>query len=153
MDLRDMELKELIAHAKQIAENQDCDAHTCAYQHDRLVDWLEELQKYRTTGLAAEQVKDMAENAETCLLTWFEARYGFPVGTLMGLLEAKQENRLAVLPFRFGTWVQRKSDGRLGSVEEIAYNSDGFILYVSGGDNGFYAKPDDVIPTNSVKRG
>lgn len=55
------------------------------------------LKAYFDTGLAPEQVKDMAENAETMLLTWFESRYGFPAGELMRMCEAKQDGRLVVL--------------------------------------------------------
>lgn len=109
-----MELKELITHARSVAENSDCDAHTCAYQHDRLVDYLEELQRYRDTGLEPEEVKDMAEKAETSLLTWFESRYGFPVGKLMDLLEAKQQGRLSIqlaVPGQLVYIVERDEDG------------------------------------------
>ena len=63
------------------------------------------LAAYEDTGLTPERVKDMAENVETCLLTWFEARYGFPVGTLMDILEAKQEGRLKVSPVNVGETV------------------------------------------------
>lgn len=57
----------------------------------------EELQRYRETGLKPEQIKDMAENAETRLLTWFESQYGYSVGVLMDLLDAKKAGRLLVL--------------------------------------------------------
>ena len=67
--------------------------------------YIDRLAAYEDAGLEPEQVKDMAENAETMLLTWFESRYGFPVGTLMGLLEAKQEGRLVVLPCRVEDYV------------------------------------------------
>ena len=41
-----MELREAIIHAQQVAEGCYSD-RDCAYQHDRLVDFLEELQRYR----------------------------------------------------------------------------------------------------------
>lgn len=72
--------------------------HYCGPAIDRLAE-------YEDTGLTPEEVKDMAENAETRLLTWFESRYGFPVGDLMGLLEAKQEGRVVVLPCKVGDTV------------------------------------------------
>lgn len=75
-----------------------CD--NCTDLHNWIVDALEEkaeLQAYRDTGLSPEEVKDMAENAETRCLTWFESRYGFPAGELMWILKAKQDGRLAVL--------------------------------------------------------
>lgn len=45
-----MFIKEAIMHARQVAEGCDAGNRDCAYQHDRLVDWLEELQAYRTLG-------------------------------------------------------------------------------------------------------
>lgn len=61
-------------------------------------DHANKLAAYEETGLTPEQVKDMDENARTSLLTWFEAHYGCPIGELMGIMEAKQENRLVALP-------------------------------------------------------
>ncbi len=66
-------------------------------QFEKIPKVIDRLAAYEDTGLEPEQVKDMAENAETRLLTWFEATYGYSVGELMDLLEAKQESRLAVL--------------------------------------------------------
>lgn len=53
-----MELTEAIAHARQIAEQGGCPAGSgdCAYQHDHLVDWLEELMSYRNTKLTPEGI-------------------------------------------------------------------------------------------------
>ena len=68
-----------------------------------LIDAARRLAHYEDAGLTPEEVKDMAENAEARLLTWFKSRYGFPVGELMGLLEAKQEGRVVVLPCKVGT--------------------------------------------------
>lgn len=44
-----MELREAIIHAQQVAEGcqANTDAHYCGYQHDKLVEWLEELEAYR----------------------------------------------------------------------------------------------------------
>ena len=55
------------------------------------------LAAYEDNGLTPEEVKDIAENAETRLLIWFEARYGFSVGTLMDWCEAAEQGRLVVL--------------------------------------------------------
>lgn len=63
------------------------------------------LAEYEDTGLSPEDIRDMSENAETSLLTWFESRYGFPVGELMGFCEAKQQGRLVVLPCKVGDTV------------------------------------------------
>lgn len=78
------------------------------------------LKPYEDTGLSPDEAKDMAENAETRLLTWFESRYGFPVGELMGLLEAKQQGRLVVLPCRVGSTVYQLRHKRHARGEGIA---------------------------------
>lgn len=65
----------------------------------------ERLKEYEDTGLTPEQVKDMADNAETRLLTWFEAKYGFPVGKLMDFCEAEEQGRLVVPVVRVGDTV------------------------------------------------
>ena len=41
-----MELIEAIIHAREVAEGCSSDNRDCAYQHDKLADWLEELQRY-----------------------------------------------------------------------------------------------------------
>ena len=55
-----LSLEDAITHTQQIAENTDCDAYTCAYHHDLLVDWLNELKRYRATGLSPEQIANGA---------------------------------------------------------------------------------------------
>ena len=44
-----MEIEEAIAHARQVADGCPSD-RDCAYQHDKLTDWLEELLAYRAIG-------------------------------------------------------------------------------------------------------
>lgn len=75
---------------------------------------VERLAAYEDTGLEPEVVKDMAENAETRLLAWFEARYDMPVGKLMDLIEAYQDGRLVVLPGKasIGVWLIDKRPGK-----------------------------------------
>lgn len=46
-----MSIEEAIAHAREVAEGCPAEARQCAYQHDKLADWLEELKAYRETGL------------------------------------------------------------------------------------------------------
>lgn len=69
-----------------------------AYSDRGVREIINRLAVYEDTGLEPEEIKDMADNAETRLLTWFESRYGYPAGELMRILEAKQEGRLVVLP-------------------------------------------------------
>lgn len=38
-----MELQEAINHAREVAHGCQSDNRDCAYQHDKLADWLEEL--------------------------------------------------------------------------------------------------------------
>lgn len=82
-----------------VMDCQNCDLNslqscTCLACRNRLKD---RLAAYEDAGLTPEEVKDMDENAETSLLTWFMAKYGFPVGSLMDFCEAKQQGRLVVL--------------------------------------------------------
>ena len=44
-----MEIKEAIEHAREVAEGCPSD-RDCAYQNDKLIDWLEELLSYRAIG-------------------------------------------------------------------------------------------------------
>lgn len=45
-----MELDDVILHARQVAEGCASDNRDCAYQHDRLADWLDKLKAYRALG-------------------------------------------------------------------------------------------------------
>lgn len=47
-----MELEEAIVHARQVADGCSAENRDCAYQHDKLADWLEELKRYRATDVA-----------------------------------------------------------------------------------------------------
>lgn len=108
-----MELKELIAHARQIAENNDCDAHTCAYQHDCLVDCLEELQRYRDTGLAPEGVlmqKQLYKNASKYEEAVCGNEFGEPMispDQLREVIQANLRGCLLILPFAPGATLYR----------------------------------------------
>lgn len=82
-----------------------CQKKVCDRRADRSCPYLQcmdRLAAYEDTGLEPEVVKDMAENAETRLLAWFEARYNMPVGKLMDLIEAQQDGRVVVLPCKVG---------------------------------------------------
>ena len=50
-----VDLKEAIAHAMKIANSSDV-CSDCAKEHEQLVDFLEELQQYRNTGLKPEEI-------------------------------------------------------------------------------------------------
>lgn len=43
-----MELQEAINHAREVSDKCSADNRDCAYQHDKLADWLEELKSLRT---------------------------------------------------------------------------------------------------------
>lgn len=87
-----MKLEEAIVHARKVADRCGVEGHDCAYQHNELADWLEELQAYRETGLAPEGIA--ALQRAVALRTKLEdvAREAGP------LLTAKLEERLVILP-------------------------------------------------------
>ena len=64
-----VDLKEAIIHAQQVAEGCGVDSQDCAYQHDKLVDWLEELDAYRAIGPIA-HLRELvgAEREGLCLI-------------------------------------------------------------------------------------
>ena len=45
-----MTIEEAIEHAREVAEVCPAEDRQCAYQHDELADWLEELKAYRELG-------------------------------------------------------------------------------------------------------
>ena len=49
-----MTIDEAIAHAREVAEGCRAENGDCAYQHDKLTEWLVELKAYRETGLKPE---------------------------------------------------------------------------------------------------
>jgi len=49
-------IEEAIAHAREVAEGCPAEDRQCAYQHDKLCDWLEELKTYKATGLTPEEI-------------------------------------------------------------------------------------------------
>lgn len=54
-----MELREAIEHCAEIIEQMgDC---VCRNEHEELKEFLEELQKYRDTGLTTEQIRELKE--------------------------------------------------------------------------------------------
>lgn len=57
-----MKLEEAILHAQQVAEGCPAGDRQCAYQHDKLADWLKELKAYQATGLTPEDVERLIEN-------------------------------------------------------------------------------------------
>lgn len=91
------------------------------------------LAAYEDTGLEPEVVKDMAENAETRLLAWFEARYDMPVGKLMDLIEAKQDGRLVVLPCKMDDtlWVAGERRVIKCAIDEVFFDKSGLTFLVS----------------------
>ncbi len=51
-----MTIDEAITHAREVAEGCPAEDRQCAYQHDELADWLEELKAYKATGLTPEEI-------------------------------------------------------------------------------------------------
>ena len=81
-----MTIEEAIAHAREVAEGCPAEDRQCAYQHDKLADWLEELKAYRETGQTPEEVTALqASNQEL-------KKEALP------LMYAKIQDRLVILP-------------------------------------------------------
>lgn len=57
-----MTIEEAIIHAREVAEGCPAEDRQCAYQHDKLADWLEELKAYKETGLEPRDIKRFKEN-------------------------------------------------------------------------------------------
>lgn len=74
-----MGLQEAIEHAREVAEGCPAGNKECAYQHDKLADWLEELKK----------VKDILGS-------------DYNLDRLRDLVEADRDGRCVVLPCHIG---------------------------------------------------
>lgn len=51
-----MSIDEAIEHTCEVAEGCPAEDRQCAYQHDELADWLEELKAYKEIGLTPEEI-------------------------------------------------------------------------------------------------
>ena len=88
-----MTIEEAVTHAREVAEGCQAEDRQCAYQHDELADWLEELKAYRETGLTPEGVASLqASNQEL-------KKEAVP------LMRAKIQDRLVILPCKLGETV------------------------------------------------
>ena len=88
-----MTIEEAVTHAREVAEGCQAEDRQCAYQHDELADWLEELKAYRETGLTPEGVAALqASNQEL-------KKEALPI------LQAKVQDRLVILPCGLGETV------------------------------------------------
>lgn len=56
-----MTIDEAIEHAREVAEGCPEENRQCAYQHDKLAEWLGELKAYKETGLKPEEIADFRE--------------------------------------------------------------------------------------------
>lgn len=56
-----MTIDEAIEHAREVAEGCPAENRQCAYQHDKLAEWLGELKAYKETGLKPEEIADFRE--------------------------------------------------------------------------------------------
>ncbi len=54
-----MDIREAITHARQVADGCAADNRACAYQHDQLVGWLEELEAFRA-AMPLERAQELA---------------------------------------------------------------------------------------------
>ena len=95
-----MDIDEAIVHAREVAEGCQAEDRQCAYQHDKLADWLEELKGYRASGLTPEEIDELLHKS-----------YG-PLHKKLGQwIASEQDGRLAVLPCKVGDIVYDILDG------------------------------------------
>lgn len=85
-----MTIEEAITHARKVAEGCPAEDRQCAYQHDKLADWLEELKAYRETGLVPEEITDFREN------------YRIMAGKFADYKAAETTGKLVFLPCKVG---------------------------------------------------
>ena len=88
-----MTIEEAVTHAREVAEGCQAEDRQCAYQHDELADWLEELKAYRETGLTPEGVAALQESNQEL------KKEAVP------LMRAKIQDRLVILPCKLGETV------------------------------------------------
>lgn len=86
-----MNIEEAIAHAREVAEGCPAEDRQCAYQHDKLADWLEELKAYRETGQTPEEIHKLIS-----IDRWNDA----VEKEWMKYLQMEKDGRLVVLPCR-----------------------------------------------------
>ena len=79
-----MGLQEAINHAREVAYGCQSDNRDCAYQHDKLADWLEELKS----------IKDILGN-------------DYDLDRLRELVKADRDGRAVILPVKVGGMVYR----------------------------------------------
>lgn len=86
-----MNIEEAIAHAREVAEGCPAEDRQCAYQHDELADWLEELKAYREIGQTPEEIHKLIS-----IDRWNDA----VEKEWLKYLQMEKEGRLVVLPCR-----------------------------------------------------
>ena len=86
-----MTIEEAIANAREVAEGCPAEDRQCAYQHDKLADWLEELKAYRETGQTPEEIHKLIS-----IDRWNNA----VEKEWLKYLQMEKDGRLVVLPCR-----------------------------------------------------
>ena len=84
-----MKIEEAIEHAREVAEVCPAEDRQCAYQHDELADWLEELKAYRETGQTPEEIHKLIS-----IDRWNDA----VEKEWLKYLQMEKDGRLVVLP-------------------------------------------------------
>ena len=86
-----MTIEEAIEHAREVAEVCPAEDRQCAYQHDKLADWPEELKAYRETGQTPEEIHKLIS-----IDRWNDA----VEKEWLKYLQMEKDGRLVVLPCR-----------------------------------------------------
>ena len=100
------------------------------------------LAEYENTGLSPADIRVLQKYHD--LHTHEDAKASQHV---LDLIEAEKAGCFS--PFRVGEHVQHKQHNWMGTVEEIAINSNGIFLYVSSGGGSVYVRPEEVMRTNT----
>ncbi len=103
-----MTIDEAITHLREVAEGCPTEDRQCAYQHDELADWLEELRAYNAIGLKPCDYKTIRAAIKQCDKAKEEMSElnnilgGIRIDHLRELVQAKKDGRLVVLPCKKG---------------------------------------------------
>lgn len=133
-----MDIQEAIEHARQVAEGCDAQSRDCAYQHDKLADWLEELVAYRATKLTPDDLT--ATFDEKTFLRLAARVLDTTPERLQEFAHADQAGRLVVLPADKAWWLKailgerERQDKKWGFPQENTYGEWGSILAEEAGE-------------------
>lgn len=134
-----MNIEEAITHAREVAEGCNADNRDCAYQHDKLADWLEELKAYKATGLELKEIEELK-----LIRDWIYGSPGHETEEFCKIIEEVEK----ALGFKLFVWqksyiqfgVFRKYGATTAEILRDILDVDGEPLDYSHCVNKFYAR-------------